>query len=133
MNRKRLLLTIVVAFVVVFAVDFIYHGILLKGIYNETASLWRSELAMRSMMQWMLLGQALLAVMYVLIFRKGYEGKGVAEGVRFGLYLGAFMAAPNFGWYTVLPIPFTLALLWILGCFIQAIAVGVATSFIYRP
>jgi hypothetical protein len=41
MNIPRLLLTIVVAFVVVFGTDYLIHGFWLMPDYNATKALWR--------------------------------------------------------------------------------------------
>ena len=41
MNARRLVLAVLVAFVVVFATDFVIHSISLMPDYNATKSLWR--------------------------------------------------------------------------------------------
>ncbi len=133
MTTKKLVISIGAAFAAVFVFDWIYHGMLLKGMYEGTAQLWRPEAEMKSFCAWMAAGQEVLAIAYVLLFRKGYENKGVSEGVRFGLYMGGFMAGPSLGMYAYMPIPLALALAWVVGGFLQAIAVGVALSFTARP
>jgi hypothetical protein len=68
MNPKSLLITILVAFITVFATDFLIHGVLLAGTYKATASLWRPEAEMMAKMPWMMLGQFLAAAAFTMIF-----------------------------------------------------------------
>ena len=54
MNPKSLLITILVAFVTVFATDFLIHQLWLGSTYKATASLWRPEAEMMAKMPSML-------------------------------------------------------------------------------
>lgn len=48
MNTKSLLITIAVAFVTVWATDFLIHAVWLGATYKETALLWRPEAELMS-------------------------------------------------------------------------------------
>src|SRR5205807_2458195 len=50
MNTKRWLLASVAVFVVIGVLEFLVHGVLLSGLYKQTASVWRPEAEMRQMM-----------------------------------------------------------------------------------
>jgi hypothetical protein len=50
MNTKRLLISIISCFVFVFVYEFVFHGILLKSMYQATIEAWRPE---SEMMQYM--------------------------------------------------------------------------------
>ena len=42
MNTKRWLLASVAVFVVIGVLEFIVHGVLLSGLYKQTAAVWRA-------------------------------------------------------------------------------------------
>ena len=72
--------------------------------------------------------------MFVYIFIKGYEGKGVVEGVRYGFRIGILMNVMGmFNQYAVYPIPFTLAIQWFIFAMIEFIICGIIVSLIYKP
>ena len=54
MNTKSLLITIAVAFVTVWATDFLIHGIWLSATYGATKELWRPESEMMAKMPFIL-------------------------------------------------------------------------------
>ena len=131
-NKKKLVLTVLAVFTYVFISDFVIHGLILNGQYKETASLWRPEEEMRSFMPWMLLGQFLIAKFFCVIFARGYEGKGTAEGLRFGLLVAPFSVAPFFIQYAVTPLPQTILWSWVVLGFIQTVIGGVVAGLVYR-
>ena len=131
-NVKSAMITIVAIFIYIFASDFLIHGVILKPAYQDTADLWRPETAMPHYMIWMIFGQFIIAKYFVLIFAKGYENKGVFEGVRFGLLAGMLMIAQNFIFYSVMPLPLSLAINWVVLGLIQAVGAGIVASLVYR-
>jgi len=50
MNIPRLIFAIVAGFIVIFASDWLIHGIWLKSDYQATQQLWRPEAEMQSHM-----------------------------------------------------------------------------------
>ena len=84
-------------------------------------------------MPWMVLGQLLMAQFYVLLFVRGYEGKGITEGLRFGLvFIGPYSVAPFLIQYAVIPYPPTLIAAWMVAGLIQAALAGVVVSLTYK-
>lgn len=135
MCKKRCLMASVAVFVVVYLLEFLIHGKLLHGIYQETASLWRPEAEMMGMMWLMWIGYLIMAPLFVYLFSKGVEeGKGMmGQGVRFGLIIGLFVSGPmSLGWYAILPIPTILAFYWFVAGMVEFIAAGLVTGLIYR-
>jgi hypothetical protein len=132
MNVKKYLLASLAVFVVFEALDVIIHTFILGGMYRATAGLWRPDMA--QMMWIMLLTTAALSLLFVYIFAKGYEGKGLMEGVRFGLVIGLLLSGVGaFNQYVVYPVPLTLVLWWVVFGVIEFIAAGLVAALVYRP
>jgi len=135
MNTKRWLLASVAVFVVLAALEFLIHGVLLSDLYRQTASVWRSEAEMQKMMWIFWVGMLVFAPFFSLIYAKGYEkGKpGLGQGFRYGLYVAVMLSVMHsFGWYVILPIPSALAFYWFLGTLVEFIAAGVAAGLVYH-
>ena len=135
MNTKRWLLASVAVFVVIGVLEFLVHGVLLSGLYKQTASVWRAEAEMGRMIWIFWAGYLVFAPFFTLIYVKGYEkGKpGLGQGFRFGLYVGAMLSVMNgFAWYVILPIPLVLAFYWFLATLVEFIIVGVVAGLAYR-
>jgi hypothetical protein len=71
---------------------------------------------------------------FTYIFSKGYEAKGILEGVRYGLYIGLMVALPmSYGSYAMMPIPYALALQWFIYCTLEYIIAGVVLALVFKP
>jgi hypothetical protein len=135
MNTKRWLLASVAVLVVVAALEFLIHGVLLSDLYRQTASVWRPEAEMQKMMWIFWAGMLVFAPFFALIYVKGYEKDkpGLGQGFRYGLYVGIMLSVmESFGWYVILPIPLALASYWFLGVLVEFIAAGVAAGLVYH-
>ena len=135
MNVKRWLLASLAVFVVMAVLEFLIHGVLLAGLYKQTASLWRPESEMQRLMWVFWVGYLVFAPFFAFIYAKGYERDkpGLGQGLRFGFYLGAMLAvAHSFGWYAILPIPLSLAYWWLGAILVEFIAAGAAAGLVYR-
>jgi hypothetical protein len=132
MNPKRFALSTIAVFVTIFVTDFVIHGMLLKGMYAETAQLWRPESEMGKYMPIMMLSQLLFAAAITYVFPKGYEKKGLGEGVRYGICLFALFGAHTLGMIAWLPITVSLLVAWIAGWAVQAVSTGVVVAAVYK-
>ncbi|MBI5779746.1 MAG: hypothetical protein HZA49_09880 [Planctomycetes bacterium] len=132
MNVKRYLLAALVAYIVLQITTFVIHGVILTNEYMALGSIWRPD-----MMSWMWLFNVLdipsmLLITY--IFVKGYENKGIMEGVRFGLMLGTLMwIGGAFANWITFPITLPLAIKWFVFGVLQTIITGITLALIYRP
>lgn len=133
MNMKKLAMTVGAVFVTVLVSDFVIHQVFLKESYAATASLWRPEAEMKEHMAAMFGGQFIVALFLAWIFIHGYKGKGIMEGVRFGIFLGGLEMGKNFIMSAVAPYPCSLTCAWIAAGFAQMILVGVVASLVYKP
>jgi len=132
MNLKRFLLAAVGVFVVGRVLDYLIHWVLLRTDYEATQQLWRTEAEMKTGL--LLIVGAITALLFVYIFTKGYEGRGLLEGVRYGLIIGLFVSIPMaYNSYAVMPIPYSLALEWFLYGLAEYIILGIVAAALYRP
>jgi hypothetical protein len=71
---------------------------------------------------------------FTYIFVKGHEGKGILEGVRYGIVIGFFWVFVNsYNAFVIVPIPYGLVWYWIISGFIQTIIAGILVALIYKP
>ena len=96
MNVKKWLLSSLVVWIVYAILEWIIHGGILSGMYQQHTELWLPEAQMQSRMWAMLLGQLLLALLFCYIYTKGIREGGVAEGLRYGFWLGLLLSVPFF-------------------------------------
>lgn len=133
MNVQRFIFASAVVFVFIAIYEWVFHGILLHDMYTQTASLWRTEAEMQSKFHWLLLGQLFLAIMFCFIFTKGYENKGLAEGLRYGILIGLLFIGNNLIMYAVQPFPTKLVISWIVGGIVEGAIAGLILAAVYRP
>ncbi len=129
MNKKFWLGWISV-FVVMSVFEAIVNMVLLASIYQATASLWRPQAEMKIWLFYVV--YAFVSFFFTLIFSKGYEGKGIVEGIRYGIYMGMLMSVPMaYGTYAAMPIPYPLALQWFIYGLIEYVLAGIVLALIY--
>jgi hypothetical protein len=132
-NNKGYLVAAAVVFVALVLTDFLIHGVILNGQYEATASLWRPKAEMQDYMAWMLGGQLLTALSFTRLFAHGHQGKGLSEGVCFGIMMSLLLAGHNLIMYSVTPWPLSLVGAWIGLCLAQSVGLGVIAAKVYRP
>lgn len=134
MNVKRYILGSIAVFCFVFVAEFLFHGFIMKDSYLAHMELLRAEGDQMAYMPFMALGFLILAFGFCFIFINGYEGKGVAEGVRFGLYAAiAFGVSSQLINYTVFPLPKDWIVSWMVGESVIMMLAGAVIALIYKP
>ena len=132
MNTKRWLLASLGVYIAHQILDAIIHGVILAGKYEETASVWRPDMESKMYIMW--ITAAIFSLLFVYIFSKGYEEKGIAEGARYGLWMGLFFSIPMaYGSYATLDIPYSLAFSWWTLGTIKIIICGIVAALLYKP
>jgi|Deesub1362B_J571_1020462.scaffolds.fasta_scaffold01106_2 hypothetical protein len=132
MNTKRYILTSLIVWLVYDLLNFILHGMILSGAYQEHASIFRPN--MQNMMWIIYLANLFFAFAFVFIFTKGYENKGLAEGFRYGIYISWLTWLPaSLIEYAMYPYPFSLIVYMFIGGVITFILLGVLTAALYKP
>jgi hypothetical protein len=131
---KKVLIGTVAAFVILEALDFLIHSVILASSYSATPEIWRPD--MMDVMWVLHIVKIIVAFFFALIFSKGYEGKGVVEGIRYGLYVGIMMGVGMaYGSYSMIAISSMLAFQWFLFSVFEYIIAGIGVSLVYgkRP
>ena len=132
MNTKRWIIASLVVFAVSQVYEFLVHGVLLRSAYEATKNLWRPD--MDSMMWIMYAVGFITSFPFVYIFAKGYESKGIMEGLRFGFVVGVMTAIPMaYGTYAMIAVPYHLALSWFIAGLIECMLLGVVAALVYKP
>ena len=128
--NKKLWLAFIAVFGVFEVVNFIVNGLLLMSAYEATRNIWRPD--MMSLMWVFHIVMLIGAFFFVLVFSKGYEGKGFMEGVRYGLYIGIWMGAGYaYGTYGMIAIPYSMALIWFVTSLVQYMLAGIIAAAIF--
>lgn len=132
MNVKKFLLASLAVFITFQVFDFLIHGLALAGIYEEHAEIWRADM---SRYMWiMYIVSVFLSLLFVYIFTKSCHWKGITGGARYGLLIGLLMSVVAImNQYVVYPIPFNMALIWMVGGLIEFIIAGIVAAAIYKP
>ena len=134
MNAKRLILAIIVAAVFVFITDSLIHGMWMKNDYGATASLWRTEAEMTARMGWMMGGQFLAALTFVVLWARGFAEKACLRcAVMYGLFMGLFSQVHTLITYVVTPVPPEIPVKWFFTGIAQSVLLGIVTFFVYKP
>ena len=132
MNWKKLVISFIVIYVVGGILSFLIHGVLLMETYQSLAHIWRPDMERLMWVQW--ITGAFFCFFFVFVFAKGYEGKGIMEGLRYGVIIWAFLTIPSvYGQYMVYPITYGLVLKWLVAELISLLIYGAIVAMIYKP
>ena len=130
---KRFILAFIAAYTFIFLWGWLLNGVLLKDIYAQTPNLWRSQSEMMSLFHWIIIGQALLVLAFVMIYASGFAGGGVAAGIRLGIMLEIAAIGMRLVLYAVQPFPGKLIVYGSVSGLIEMIIVGAIVGAIYKP
>ncbi len=131
MNMPRFITAFIAIFIVFGALEYVIHEILLAGLYEATAELWRPKAEQWDKPGWIMASGALFVGAFCLIFDRGCEARGLMEGIRYGALIAMLLTGIIVGFYVFMPIPLTLIGYWILAVFVESITAGVVLAKIY--
>ena len=134
MNWKQFIIAVIVGFIALGVMDYIIHEVILGAAYAPLAgTVFRTREDVNSRMWAMLLGELIFVVMFVWIYTFGFKGKGIVEGVRYGLYIGLmFSIVASLSAWAMVPITGWLALMWTIFGLIESIILGLIVGAIYK-
>jgi hypothetical protein len=127
---KKVWIGFITVFILMEIVSFLLHSVILGQTYMELKDLFRPDM---ERLWWVY--QVLMVIgafFFTFIFSKGWEGKGIMEGVRYGLYIGIWMGTGMaYGTYAMINIPYSLAMTWFICSIVEYIIYGIALTFVF--
>ncbi|MEE8295088.1 MAG: hypothetical protein V3R64_05210 [Sphingomonadales bacterium] len=133
MFNKQILISTLAVFITFSAYGFLVWGYALgEMMYAEMGNVWRADEDASGLMHWIFIAYALMAYVMAWIWKYGNEDKGVGEGVRYGLLLGALFGSAHFIAYAVQPITMKGALMAFGIDVVMFALAGVVLSFVYK-
>jgi hypothetical protein len=133
MNHKRGFPAFLAAFVLVFLFGYVWHGMLMKGAYQETSSLWRSAPDFQSHFWILILGHAVVAFAFTGHYVSKVGMNSPAMGLGYGVVIGILCGGVELIRFAVEPLTFTILWMWLIGDVLQFAIVGAAVGAIYKP
>ena len=126
---KKFWLAFIAVFITAVVLDMVVYNVLLGSAFSSLP-VWRAD--MKSL-QWIYPVITLVgSFFFTFIFSKGYEGKGIAEGIRYGLYVGIWLSiGMAYGTYAMVAVPYGLTLEWFILGVVTYIIMGVVASLVY--
>ena len=132
MNWKRFLWAGLVILVVRKGLAYFIETVILRRDYESLSDLLRPDVL--STVWLMFIVGLLVAFAFTYIFVKGREGKGILEGVRFGIVIWLFVTVPTgLGAWMMFPIPITMIGKWALMGLLLNLISGILVAAIYKP
>jgi hypothetical protein len=129
-QMRKLFLGTFLVFVSFILLDALIHGFFLRHLYERVSGLWRPDIQAKAWI--MIVLDFMTSFLFVYIFTKGRENKGIAEGIRYGLLMGLFFSLIGvFGQYVVYPLPLQLAISWFIFNLLEFIIAGIITALVF--
>jgi len=130
----KFVISVVVMFVMTFALSWFVHGFLLYGDYMQMIGAMRRPEDTHALMPWMFLAHALFSVGFVWIYLQGREDKPwLAQGIRYGIAIAVLAIAPVYLIYHVVtPVPLPAAFKQIAFDTVRVVLMGIAVAWINR-
>lgn len=133
---KRFWIAGVVASVLMFALGFAVHGLILSGDYMNYKNLMRTEEAAMANMPWMTLAHVIMGFAFVWIYSKGVNSSDswMSQGIRFGIAAAFLVVVPWYLiYYSIQPWEFATTAKQIVLDSISLIIVAIVTAYFYKP
>jgi membrane protease YdiL (CAAX protease family) len=133
---KRFWIAAVVIFVVSLVLGWVVHGTLLEVEYAKLPNLFRPMADQQGYFPLMLLANALFALAFTWIYRKGLEpGKPFfSQGFRYGVAIAVLMTIPTYLiYYAVQPMPGNLVAKQIVYDVIAVVIMGIVVAWTSQP
>lgn len=134
MNTRKYIIGSIVVFIVMYAMEFGFHGMIMAGPYEAIDHILRPQAQMMTYMPAMVIGFLIYAFGFSYIFIRGYRGKGIGEGLRYGLLIGIFFGiSSSMINYAVYPLTGWIMLAYFIAYPIMNMILGAVIAAIYKP
>lgn len=133
LSNKTFWIGWIAVFVAMQVYGYVVHEVGLSATYESLAAIFRPQEEMQSLMWMMMVGGAFSLLLFCYIFVLGHEGKGVMEGVRYGLLIGIFVSIISaVDSYVIYPLTGELAVIWFFTGIIGFVISGAVFAAIYK-
>jgi hypothetical protein len=133
MDRK-FAISVIVLFVLLWAISFVVHGVLLSADYAQLKNLMRPMSEFNRLWPFMAIAFLCTALAFNWIYTKGRENKPwLPQGIRFGIAVALLAVVPIYLiYYVVMPFPLGLVIKQIVFDSIGMAIAGVAVAWLNR-
>jgi hypothetical protein len=126
---KKFWMAFIAVFVTGVILNMIVYGLVLGSAFSSLP-VWRAD--MQSLQGIYIVIALVGSFFFTFIFSKGYEGKGIPEGIRYGLYIGIWLSVGMaYGTYGMVAVPYHLTLEWFILGVLTYIVMGIVASLVY--
>jgi hypothetical protein len=132
-NHKRGFLAFIVAFVFMFLFGFFWHGMLMKPMYEATASLWRPEADFNAHFPILILGHAVVAFAFTGLYVSQIGKNCAGVGFGYGIVIGILSCGVEIIRFAVEPLTTNILWMWFAADLICFAIMGALVSAIYKP
>ena len=136
MFTKKFFLTVILVFVTLEVTNYIIYQLIMAPTFqdHELTKAFRPEGEMAGKMWIAFLMDLVWSFFFVFFFSKGYENRGIMEGVRFGIYIGLFYSmVVSYQSYVFYPLPYSFVLSMFLWGVLQCIICGIVAALVFKP
>jgi hypothetical protein len=133
MNHKRGVIALIIAFLLVFFFGFLWHGVLMKSAYLETANLWRPDEDFQRHFGILILGHIVIAFAFTGLYISQVGVQSASTGMGFGIVIGMLCSGVNLIRFATEPLTTRILWMWIAGDLIMFAIIGAVVGAIYKP
>ena len=129
MNRYlHFFLTFTVIAIALFVFDIIFHGVLIKGYYEQTANLWRSENEMQNLALFNIatyLSSSFIAVVIFEQFVLKLDKKDLLKNCfKISILITTLIGIIMVRFYVFIPMTLSLSFFWFINAIFHGVIVG---------
>ena len=130
--KKKMLLGFIVTFLALTVLDNLGDALLFKSSMASLSNMMRPKGEVVANTWILLVSFVVFAYFFSWIFSKGYEGKGILEGIRYGLAVGLMFNVPYFfTQYAMFPFPLSFTLPVFLYWMLIFAILGILVAWIF--
>ncbi len=128
---KKVVLPGVVIFIAWQIMDFVIHNVILGEAYAATAQFWRPEAEMKFGLLAVVVLMGAMTLVYV--YAQMIAEKSLNAALKYSLVIGLGVAlGMSYGTYSVMPLPYSIALTWFLGSMAEYAVAGLIMGLMIK-
>jgi hypothetical protein len=129
--NKKVWIGALLVFIVLEILMFLINGVILSSAYSAIASVFRHDMSSKMWMYHVI--NVVTAFFFTFIFSKGYEKKGIMEGIRYGFYIGVWMSVSMaLGTDAMITLGRWMTIQWLIYGVIEYMIAGVVLALVFK-